>query len=138
MVRILFCVSLAALATASHLLAGSPDAVGLKLFEDKIRPVLVRHCYACHSTEAKKLKGGLALDSREGLLEGGDSGPAVVPGKPGASLLMKAVRHSENHLKMPPQGKLDDAVITDLETWIKLGAPDPRLRASAPRIAPIV
>src|SRR5205823_6140757 len=92
-------------------------------FESRIRPVLVENCYKCHS--AKKQKGGLALDSREGLRKGGDSGAAVMPGKPRESLLIKAVRQTGD-LKMPPDRKLPDAVIADLERWIATGAPDPR------------
>src|SRR5262245_27685706 len=69
------------------------DADGINFFEQKIRPVLVKECYGCHSAEAKKLRGGLWLDSRSGLLRGGDLGPAVVPGKPEESLLLEALRH---------------------------------------------
>ena len=97
---------------------------GLQLFEQKIRPVLVKHCYECHAADAKKIRGGLLLDTRAGLLKGGDSGPAVVPGKPVESLLLKALRHDE--LAMPPKEKLPDAVIADFDRWIRLGAPDPR------------
>ena len=93
-------------------------------FERKIRPVLVAECYSCHSTEAKKVRGNLLLDSREGLLKGGDSGPSLVPGKPEESLLLEALRHEG--LEMPPEGKLPDAVVADFERWITMGAPDPR------------
>ncbi|MCI0681014.1 MAG: PSD1 and planctomycete cytochrome C domain-containing protein [Gemmataceae bacterium] len=99
---------------------------GIDFFERKIRPVLVEHCYQCHARDAKKQRGGLLLDSRAGIRKGGDTGPAVVPGKPAESLLLKAVRHVDPELKMPPKGKLPDAVIADLERWIALGAPDPR------------
>src|SRR5205823_4515254 len=95
-------------------------------FEAKIRPVLVEHCYKCHSTEGKKQQGGLHLDTRDALRKGGDSGPVVVPGKPAESRLVKAVRYDDSDLKMPPKGKLPDAVIADLEKWIALGAQDPR------------
>src|SRR4051812_3615466 len=97
--------------------AAAPDKAGLDFFEKKVRPILVKHCYACHSAEArakKKLRGGLLLDTREGLLKGGDSGPAVVPGKPGDSLLIKALRH-DGDLKMPKDSKLPAAVIADVE-----------------------
>lgn len=100
-------------------------------FEQKIRPILVEHCYQCHSEKAKKKQGGLLLDSRAGLRVGGDSGPAVVPGKPGASLLLRAVRYDDPDLKMPPKGKLPAAVLADLETWIRRGAYDPREKAVA-------
>lgn len=96
-------------------------------FEKKIRPVLAEHCYQCHSAKAEadgQLKGGLALDSREASQLGGDSGPAVVPGQVDESLLIEAVRYDT--LKMPPKGKLPQAVIADLEQWIRSGAPDPR------------
>lgn len=104
---------------------------GAEWFEKQIRPVLVQHCYECHSTASNKQRGGLLLDTREGLRKGGDSGPALVPGKPAQSLLLKAVRH-EGELKMPPKGKLPAAVLADLERWITLGAPDPRGDAPTP------
>jgi cytochrome c553 len=113
---------------AAPLLA-APDAAGVQFFEQRIRPVLVKHCYKCHSAEAKKPKGGLLLDTRAGSLKGGDSGPAVVPGKVVESLIIKALRHDE--LYMPPDEKLPDDVIADFERWIKMGAPDPREGASA-------
>ncbi|HEV3022922.1 MAG TPA: c-type cytochrome domain-containing protein, partial [Pirellulales bacterium] len=73
--------------------ARAEDPAGLEFFEKRIRPVLVRNCYECHSTASVKLKGGLLLDSREGSRRGGDSGPAVVPGNVEESLLIAAVRH---------------------------------------------
>jgi hypothetical protein len=99
---------------------------GLDLFEKKIRPLLVEHCYKCHSAESPKLKGGLSLESQESIRKGGDPGPAVAPGKPDESLLLKAVRYANPDLKMPPKGKLPEQAIADLEKWIALGAPDPR------------
>jgi hypothetical protein len=107
--------------------AGDP---GVEFFEARIRPVLVENCYACHSTAAKKQKGGLHLDTRDALRHGGENGAVVVPGKPADSLLLKAVRQS-GELKMPPKGKLSDAVVADLEKWIAMGAPDPRDVATA-------
>lgn len=103
-------------------------AEGTAFFEQKIRPVLVEHCYSCHSAEAKKLKGNLYLDSKSGWEKGGDSGgPAIIPGKPEESLLIRTIQHLEEDLEMPPKKpKLPDAVIADLVTWVKLGAPDPR------------
>src|SRR5437762_11436928 len=86
-------------------------------FEKKIRPVLVEHCYKCHSASAEKVKGGLLLDTREGLRKGGDTGPAVVPGDPGKSLLVRAVRYKDEAMKMPPKQKLPDAVVADFEQW---------------------
>lgn len=101
---------------------------GTDFFEAKIRPVLAEHCYGCHS--AKKQKAGLVLDTRDGVRTGGDSGPAVVAGKPDESLLIKAVRYTDPDLRMPPKGKLSDAVIADLEKWVALGVPDPRTGAA--------
>ncbi len=101
-----------------------PPRAQVEFFEKKIRPVLVKHCYKCHSAQSAKVKGGLLLDTRDGLLKGGASGPAVIPGDPAASLLLKALRHED--LEMPPGSKLPDAVIADFQTWIKQGAADPR------------
>jgi hypothetical protein len=106
--------------------ADNPDPAGIEFFEKKVRPVLIAKCYSCHSVEAKKQKGGLLLDSKAGILKGGDSGKVLVPGKPAESLLLKAIRHQAGDLKMPPKGKLDDNIVTDLEKWIAMGAPDPR------------
>jgi hypothetical protein len=105
-----------------------------EFFEQKVRPVLVNQCYECHSKEAKKIKGGLLLDTRAGLIKGGDTSPALVPGDPEKSLLVKAIRWTDSDLQMPPKTKLPEAQITDLETWVKMGAPDPRngTNASSP------
>ena len=106
-------------------------------FESRIRPILVERCYECHSAD-KKQKGNLLLDSREGTLKGGDTAPAVVPGDPEKSLLIKAVRYTDKDLRMPPKDKkLTDAQIADLVAWVKMGAPDPRkgtAAAAPPRI----
>ena len=117
----------AALFTAGLLSAApAPTPAALEFFETKIRPVLAQDCYECHRTGGKR-KGGLALDQRQGLLTGGDSGPAVVPGDPAASLLLQAIRHDSEDLAMPKAGaKLEPGVIADFENWIRLGAPDPR------------
>ncbi len=105
-------------------LAVPPDQI--EFFESKIRPVLVEHCYKCHNS-IKKQEGGLALDYRGALFAGGDSGEAVVPGKPVKSLLILAMQH-EGDYEMPANApKLDDTVIQDFVKWVKLGAPDPRL-----------
>jgi hypothetical protein len=104
-------------------------------FEAKIRPVLAEQCYQCHSAEAKgnkKLKGGLFLDSRSGLLTGGDTGPAIMAGKPDQSLLMTAIRWQDPDLQMPPKSRLADAVVGDFAAWIAMGAPDPRSGPAAP------
>ena len=107
--------------------AQAADPQQLEFFEQKIRPVLVQHCYSCHSEEAqtnKKLKAKLFLDSREGLLTGGDTGPAIVKGKGSESLLIEALKYEG--LEMPPAGKLPDDVIADFVKWVDMGAPDPR------------
>ena len=113
--------------------AAELDRGDAEFFEKKIRPVLVEHCYECHSSsarESKKLKGGLLLDTRNGLRTGGESGPAIVPGQPGKSLLLTALRGNGDAVVMPPKGKLSDAVIADFEKWIQSGAPDPRDEAA--------
>jgi hypothetical protein len=103
----------------------SPD--DLQFFETKIRPVLADNCYKCHSRDADKIKGGLMLDTREGMIHGGDTGPAIEPGKPEDSLIIDAISYNDADLQMPPKGaKLPDSVIADLTEWIRRGAPDPR------------
>lgn len=97
---------------------------GLHFFEKEIRPVLVEHCYECHSAQSKIVKGGLLLDTRDGIRKGGDSGPSVVPGKPEESLILGALRHET--FEMPPEKKLPAAVVASFEKWIAAGAPDPR------------
>jgi len=110
--------------------AAPADAGGIEFFESKVRPILVEHCYQCHSAQAEKLKGGLYLDSREGLRKGGDTGPAIIEGDPDKSLLIRAVRYSDESLQMPPKGKkLTSEQIASLESWVKLGAPDPRVES---------
>ena len=118
-----------AAATVSARAADSPQ--GLEFFEKRIRPLLVGHCYECHSASAKKLKGGLRLDTREGWATGGDTGPAIVPGDPERSLLIKAVRWSDPDTQMPPKNKLAADQIAALEQWVKMGAPDPRSAESS-------
>src|SRR5581483_4165666 len=81
------------LAACGPQMARADDTTGKEFFEKKIRPVLVQHCYKCHSANAKAPKGGLRVDSRAGLHKGGESGPAVVPGKPAESLIVQALRH---------------------------------------------
>ena len=105
-------------------------------FENHIRPILADKCYKCHSTLAEKIKGGLLLDSREALLKGGDSGKAIVPGDPEASLLIKAVRYTDPDLQMPKDKKLADDEIAALEQWVKMGAPDPRTATADQRLMP--
>ena len=101
-------------------------AAGLEYFEQRIRPVLVEHCHECHSASAKKVQGGLRMDSRADLIAGGDSGPALVPGKPEESLLIRAVDHTERDLAMPSKRpQLPTQVRRDLARWVSAGAPWP-------------
>ena len=99
-----------------------------KFFETKIRPVLARECYSCHSTQVGAVKGGLWVDTKEGLLTGGDSGPAIVPKDLEESMLFNAINHIDYN--MPPRKKLSNEIINDFKTWIEMGAPDPRVRKS--------
>ncbi len=110
---------------SGQLRAESPE----EFFETKIRPLLVRRCLGCHSAEKGHTKGGLALDSAGGWQVGGESGPAIVPGNPDESILIRAIRYSNDGAQMPPEeadGKLPDAEIALLEQWVRMGAPDPR------------
>jgi hypothetical protein len=110
----------------------APAQAGVDFFENKIRPILANNCYKCHSSQAAKLKGGLSLEYHETILKGGDSGPALVPGDPDKSLLIKAVRYGDPDLQMPPKGnKLTDSQVADLVAWVKMGAPDPRSAGKA-------
>lgn len=102
------------------------DAVSLRFFEQKIRPVLVTHCYECHSATATDVGGDLLLDTRAGIRRGGERGPAVIPGDPAHSLLLTAVRGTVDSLQMPPEDRLSDDIVRDFETWIRDGAVDPR------------
>lgn len=116
------------------------DANGIAFFESRIRPVLIQHCYKCHSVDSVKSEGGLLLDSRKTLRAGGDRGPAVVPGDAEASLLLKAVSHADSDLRMPPRKeRLPESVINDITSWIQTGAADPRevelIRGAARRSA---
>jgi cytochrome c553 len=104
-------------------------AKGVEFFESKIRPVLVQHCYKCHAGSLKEPKGGLVLDSREGLAKGGESGAVIVPGEPKESLLVQALKFET--YEMPPGNQLPDNVIADFEKWIEMGAPDPRSKSDA-------
>ena len=108
--------------------ADAPSTRELEFFETKIRPLLVQHCYKCHSRQAKKVRGGLLLDSRQGWMTGGDSGAAIAPGMPAESLLIQAINY--DGLEMPPQEKLPPQQIADLTRWVKQGAADPRVGQS--------
>ncbi|MBJ06481.1 MAG: hypothetical protein CMO40_05085 [Verrucomicrobiaceae bacterium] len=109
--------------------AGSEDVV---FFESKIRPLLVEHCYECHSVRAKEVRGGLLLDSRAGVRKGGDSGAVLVPGQPNESRLLRALSYRDSDLQMPPKGKLPDGDLALLREWIERGAPDPRQEMAGP------
>ena len=114
-------VALVAVACSGPFAAADEGA----FFDSKVLPILQKRCFECHS-HASKIKGGLALDSRSGWAEGGDSGPAVEPGKPDDSLLITAIRYADGDYEMPPRGKLPEAEIAVLEEWVRKGAPDPR------------
>jgi len=116
-----------ALSIPSMAMCAAIDAPGIEFFEKKIRPLLADRCYKCHSQQSEKVRGGLLLDSKEGVLKGGDTGPALIPGDVENSLLIKAVRYADENLQMPPKGKrLAAEQIAELEEWVRMGAPDPR------------
>src|SRR3954468_5825906 len=96
---------------------------GAAFFEKNVRPLLVAQCLGCHSAASKPVMGGLRLDTRELALKGGGRGPAIVPGNPNESLLLKAVRHNAGALRMPPGPKLKDSDAALLAQWIQMGAP---------------
>src|SRR5436190_575491 len=110
-----------------------PSRDDVEFFEKHIRPVLAEKCYSCHSAAADKVRGGLLLDTADGVRKGGDSGPAIVPGKPADSRLIKALKGDGDVKRMPPKEKdpLTAEQIAHFEHWIATGAPDPRT-ASAP------
>lgn len=111
----------------------APTAAGLEFFEKRVRPIFASACYSCHSHESDKVKGGLYLDSRDGFLKGGESGPLMDPGNPGMGRLMESVRWSNPDLQMPPKKALKPEQVKDLETWVRMGAPWP---ADPPILSP--
>jgi hypothetical protein len=120
----------------SRAFSAAPTPAHVEFFERNIRPVLAAECYECHSSTKKK--GGLALDTRDGLLNGGESGPTIVPGQPDASLLMQVLRHTHSKLKMPKNGaKLDVRILANFSEWIRQGAPDPRTGPAAASTQPV-
>jgi len=129
-------ICLGLLTGVGDVFAAEPTAEGLAFFEKKIRPVLVEHCYKCHSASSEKVKGELLLDTREGIRKGGESGHAVVPKNLDESLLIEAIRYGDKDFEMPPKAKLPDSVIADFEKWIMMGAPDPRDGKAAPFFKP--
>ena len=133
---LLLLASLACLTSHAAPPAAALPPEQIEFFETTIRPILVESCYKCHSEAEGKSKGSLTLDTRDALLKGGATGPALVAGDPDKSLLIQAVRYTDEDLQMPPAktaadgsvtgGKLSSEKIAALETWIRLGAPDPR------------
>ena len=99
----------------------------LAFFETNIRPLFFEHCYKCHSADAKKIRGGFLLDSKPGMLRGGDSGPAIAPSDVEGSRLVQMIRQDPDYESMPPKYKLAPEEIKRVEDWIAMGAPDPRL-----------
>ena len=97
------------------------DAASVEFFQSKVKPLLEARCFECHGPEAKKLKGGLSLASRADVLRGGDSGAAIVPGKPSESLLVKATNYVD--FEMPPKSRLPEGEVAILSEWVKRGAP---------------
>lgn len=131
-VRTILLICGIALLVNQKAVAETPEQ-GLEFFEKSIRPVLVQHCYECHSADAAakgKLQAGLAVDTKAGLLTGGESGPAITPGDPAKSLLIEALKFES--YEMPPKGKLPAEVIADFVKWVEMGAPDPRDASAAP------
>ncbi len=120
--------------TALPLAAQTPEQ--LDFFESEIRPVLVERCAVCHGSDAPAAQGGLRVDSRAALLEGGASGPAIVPGNPERSRLVQALTYADPALQMPPGGKLPEQQIEAFRQWVRMGAPDPRTEAAAPMPKP--
>ncbi len=122
LIPLLICVPLG-------LCAATPDPAGTDFFEKNIRPLLTQKCYECHSGSPATSKGGLLLDTNAGVLAGGDDGPVIVPGKPDASMVIRALGYQDESLQMPPKsagGRLTDAQISLVRQWIAMGAPDPR------------
>jgi hypothetical protein len=122
------------LALTATTLAADAKTEHADFFEKRVRPVLVEQCYKCHSAKSEKLKGGLLLDSREAMLKGGDTGPALAPGDLDKSLIIEAVRWQNKDLQMPPKNALDPSQVRDIETWVRDGAEwpdDPNGRALA-------
>jgi hypothetical protein len=117
--------------TAAVVVGAWAQSPGLDRFEKKVRPILAANCYACHSASAAAPQGGLLLDSRRGIERGGNSGALIQPHDPERSLLLRAVRHTESKLKMPPGKPLAAEAIAELEHWVREGAPLPADRVPA-------
>jgi hypothetical protein len=127
------------LCAGSVAMAAPADDAKIAFFEKNVRPILIKRCYECHSAESGKTKGGLSIDSREAILKGGDSGPALIAGNPEKSHIIESIRYQNQDLQMPPKGAMPAAEVKALEEWVKMGAPDPReavasTKPSSPRI----
>jgi hypothetical protein len=120
---------------ALSLTSANAQPQGGEYFEREIRPVLVAKCYGCHSSKLKSPMGGLVLDTKSGLKRGGNGGPVIVAGDPGASRLLKALTYNQTDLRMPPSGRLPDANVAAFEKWIASGAADPREDAPEASVA---
>lgn len=123
------------LVLAAVTLVDAADRRALEEFEKHVRPLLIRRCYSCHSAQSRPLRGALRLDTRAGWRTGGERGPAVIPGRPDQSLLVKAVRYRDEALQMPPKQKLSKSEIAILVRWVQIGAPDPRREAPGSQAA---
>jgi hypothetical protein len=115
------------------------DPAGVEFFEKRVRPVLVQQCYKCHASTSEKVKGSLLLDTRQNTLQGGETGPAVVPGHPEKSLLIEAIKYANDDMQMPPKNRLSANVVADLTKWVQMGAPWPQGKAivAAPAAAAV-
>src|SRR5438876_2451143 len=142
MKRILLIISIALLLgllvrfSLGALPTSKPIGEGIDYFEKHIRPVLVERCYRCHSKDAEKVKGGLLLDTREGLLKGGENGPVLVAGDPEKSKLIIAIRYHDEEIRMPPKEPLSEQQVADFIQWVKMGAPDPRTAEALAKAQP--
>lgn len=129
----LLCVAIPIFATAADDSKPSPEQV--EFFEMKIRPILASNCFRCHGAEKQKVE--LRLDSRDAMLEGGETGPAIVPGEADSSILMAAIEYSgDTQIPMPPKEKLKEGEIKDIREWIDMGAPWPESTVAKKKPAP--
>ncbi len=125
---LLLSICLLAMSLFKSAVAGESDKAGDEFFERRIRPLLAANCFSCHG---KEKKGGLSLESRAGMLAGGDGGTVVALGKPDDSRLLKAVKYADEELQMPPSAKLGEQDIALLKEWIERGAPWPETKGTA-------
>ncbi len=111
-------------------LRSEPTAEQVAFFENQVRPILANNCYSCHSLEKEKSKGGLTLDTHDGIVKGGETGPILIPGDPDHGTIITAIQYSDPDLQMPPKQRLSEQDILTLKQWIKMGAPDPQTGTS--------